>query len=383
LTTIKDPVPMRVPFMDLSRTSRVVWNEINSRILALGEHADFISGPDVKEFENRLAQQCSVKDAIACANGTDAIILALQAAGIGPGSRVALPNLTFWATYEAVIHVGAIPVLIDVDPAHLQISIDELFEAHARGPIDACIVVHLFGWCHPRLRALRERCKAEGIVLIEDGAQAFGVTLTDDQGAQESVFKGAELATLSFYPAKVLGGCMDGGAVTTSSAPHAAKVRSLLNHGRRDHYAFEWVGWNSRMSSFQGAYLSAAITHVGAWIQQRRELLQRYEQLLKSQPLQLVRPPEGVAGNGYLAVLRLPAEQVAEVQSRLSEAGIGTGRVYPETIHNQRPAAGALRYSNLSVSTQFTQEVLNLPLFPRLSPGEQDDIVATLVRAFN
>jgi UDP-4-amino-4-deoxy-L-arabinose-oxoglutarate aminotransferase len=133
------------------------------------------------------------------------------------------------------------------------------------------------------------------------------------------------------------------------------------------------------MSSFQGAYLSEAITHAGQWVEERRILLTRYEQLLANSPIEIVLPPEGVSGNGYLAVLRLPKEQVIVVQSRLTEAGIGTGRVYPETIHKQRPAEGAARYSNLTVSTQFTQQVLNLPLFPGLSNLEQDTVVETLL----
>lgn len=358
-----------------------MWSDAGSRIQALGEQADFISGPSVKEFEACLAQRCGVEEAIACANGTDAIILALQAAGIGPGHRVALPNLTFWATYEAVIHVGATPVLIDVEEGHLQINIEELFEAHRHAPIDACIVVHLFGWCHPELHSLRQRCRNSGIVLVEDGAQAFGVNLTNNSGSPEPVFKDAEIATLSFYPAKVLGGCMDGGAVITNSASHGAKIRSLLNHGRRDHYSYDSVGWNSRMSSFQGAYLGVAIAHVDCWIEQRRDLLGRYQQLLRGSEIELVLPPDRVSGNGYLAVLRLPAERVAVVQSKLLEAGIGTSRVYPETIHNQPPAEGAARYSNLSASTRFTQQVLNLPLFPGLSTIEQNEIVEALLKA--
>lgn len=368
------PNTLKLPFIDLHRTTRDLWRDVAPQIQALAESADFISGQPVTNFEVALATYCGTKDAIACANGTDAIILALQAAGIGSGHRVALPNLTFWATYEAVIHVGATPILIDVHDNHLQMNTEELFEVHDKCPLNACILVHLFGWCHPELITVRALCKKKGILLIEDGAQAFGVAIHNN-----SVFKDAELATLSFYPSKVLGGCMDGGAVLTNSATRGASLRSLLNHGRRDRYSYDQVGWNSRMSSFQGAYLSRAITFSNRWIDDRRRLLQRYAYLLKDSSIALVTPPEGVYDNGYLAILRLSIEEVERVQSHLLAAGIGTGRVYPSTIHEQPPARGAAHYSDLSVSTQFTRQVLNLPLFPGLTDSEQDEVVERLL----
>lgn len=370
-----------IPFIDVARSVAAIWDEAGPRIQKLALAAEFISGSSVKEFEALLSTSVEVSQSVACANGTDAIILALQAAGIGRGHRVAVPNLTFWATYEAVIHVGATPVLIDVSETHLQIDMSELFKAHEREPLDACVVAHLFGWCHPELLRLRRLCKDKGIVLIEDGAQAFGVTIANETGAQESVFKNAEIATLSFYPSKVLGGCMDGGAVTTNSPEYAAKVRSLLNHGRRDHYSYDLVGWNSRMSGFQGAYLSVAIAHANAWIQERRRLLRRYQGSLKHRHARWVLPPDNVVGNGYLAVLRLPVGEAARVQEDLLRKGIGTGRVYPETIHQQHPAHGAERHTELAASINFTRQVLNLPLFPGLSPSEQDVVIDALLNA--
>jgi dTDP-4-amino-4,6-dideoxygalactose transaminase len=278
-----------------------------------------------------------------------------------------------------VVHVGAVPVLIDVDPQHFQLSIPELELAHAHEPLQACIVVHLFGWCHPDLELLRDFCKRCGIRLVEDAAQAFGVATKGPDGCDTPIFAGAEISTLSFYPAKVLGGCMDGGAVTTNSPELASCVRTLLNHGREKHYSFKQVGWNSRMSSVQGAYLRAAIQEVPFWIEERRTIMRRYHEQLSTAGFHVVNPPRGITGNGYLAAVLLPAERVAPVQAILAHEGIATGRVYPETIHQQTPATDAPRYSDLRISTEFTTRVLNLPLFPGLSEEEQNEVICTLV----
>ena len=376
------PPSLRIPFVDLSRASREIWPTAREHIEHLALRADFVAGDSVVQLESLLAQQCGVKEVACCANGTDALILALQAGGIGVGHRVAVPNLTFWATYEAIAHVGATPVLIDVDHEHLQLSIDELLAAHKVHGLDACIIVHLFGWCHPDLKRLRALCVREGIRLIEDGAQAYGVSLTGEHGDIESVFQGAEIATLSFYPTKVLGGCMDGGAVTTNCSATARRIRSLLNHGRKDAYSYEFVGWNSRMSSFQAAYLCAALPRATGWLESRRQALSHYASSLSRCGIEVITAPPGILGNGYLAVLRLPQELVSKTQQTLRDAGIGTARVYPETLHQQEPAKGAVRHSDLAVSTLFTRQVLNIPLFPDLTKSEQDEVLDTVSRVF-
>src|SRR5262249_688455 len=149
-----------------------------------------------------------VARAVSCANGTDALRIALQAAGVRAGMKVALPNLTFWATFEAAAQLGAVPVLVDVDPEDLQLSLEELRAAHDVHRFDAAILVHLYGWASARVREIRAFCKDRGVALVEDAAQAFGV-----EAFGRPLLEEAEIAALSFYPAKVLGGAMDGGAI--------------------------------------------------------------------------------------------------------------------------------------------------------------------------
>ncbi len=372
----------KIPFIDLSQTTERIAHQTLDRWAKLLAQSDFISGQPVREFESALAKACQVEHAIACANGTDAIILALQAAGVGCGMRIALPNMTFWATYEAVVHVGGTPVLVDIDNEHFQIDVDEVIAEHRREPLRAVVVVHLFGWCHPRLSGLRAFCAQEGIILIEDGAQAFGVCLKGDGGKDESVFKSASISTLSFYPAKVLGGCMDGGAVTTNSPELAERVRCLLNHGRKDHYSYAEVGWNSRMGSIQGAYLSLALGIVDQLIDERLAALRYYrlgiEARFSSEEITFVNEPPTIRGNGYMAVLMVAPGDNTRIQAALAHKGITTARTYPETLHQQGPAVKAARSSELSVSTEFCRRVLNLPLFPGISRDAQEYVLDAL-----
>jgi len=328
----------------------------------------FVLGPRVRAFEASLCSALGAQHAVACANGTDALVVGLMALGVRPGMRVALPDLTFWASYEAIVQLGAVPVLLDVDPDDLQLDVQALMEAHAERPLDACLYVHLFGWTSPRLEALRDFCQARGIRLLEDGAQAFGV-----EHAGTSVLASAHIATLSFYPAKVLGGCLDGGAVLTRDVALAGDVRALCNHGRTAHYAHDRVGVNSRMGGLAAAYLQEMLKLREALLGARRQLLARYLAALRDVPgVRMYAPPEGQRGNGYLCVLGLAdAADVEHCARALSEAGIGTARTYPVPVHAQPGARDAERFGSLVHSTAFCERVLNLPLFYGMTDAEQ------------
>ena len=193
-------------------------------------NAQFIGGAEVATLESRLQQSLHVAHAISCANGTDAIQLALRAVGVGAGDTVLVPNVTFWATFEAVVNVGAHPVTVDADIRDGGVCFESFERALREIRPKAALVAHLYGWGSARLNDLRALCRQHGVPLIEDGAQAYGVTY---QGAP--IFQGADISTTSFYPAKVLGAAGDGGAVFTDNAELADKVRRLGNHGRTAH----------------------------------------------------------------------------------------------------------------------------------------------------
>lgn len=361
-----------IPFIDLQPVTRLVSDAVAPRWAGVLDRCELVGGAGVQQLEAELARYCGTRAAVACGSGTAALLLALQAAGVEPGMHVALPNLTFWATYEAVAQLGAIPVLIDISLDDLQLDLAELQRAHDRYRFRHAIAVHLYGWASSALSEIRSFCAGRGICLIEDAAQALGVEVDG-----RPVLAGAALATLSFYPAKVLGGCMDGGAVVTGDDALARTVRSLANHGRSAHYAHERVGWNSRMSGLQAHYLLEVLGHAGAIVAARRQLVAAYRAQWSGAAGRLRGPSDGIAENGYLVVVECerPADACA---SAFEQRGVGVRRIYPETIDQQPPARGRFAaVSELARSRGFVQRVLSLPLYF----GMPEPAVAQVVQA--
>ena len=367
----------RVPFIDLSRLAARIGNDVLDDWRAILERQEFVGGPRVAELESVIATQLGVGNVVACSNGTDALIVALQSMGIGPGSKVALPNLTFWASFEAVVQVRATPVLLDIDAEDLQLSSSALFAAAAHRDIgvDAVLLPHLYGWASGSLDLIRGFCQNRQIPLLEDGAQAFGVR---QYGLP--LFTNVWMGTLSFYPAKVIGGAMDGGAVLCRSAEQCEGVRSLCNHGRAGHYLHGRVGWNSRMGGLQASYLRRVLSLADEIVSSRRTAAEWYRERLKDVAgVQIYGPPEGVTENGYLNVLTV--EDPVMVSAALEERGIATGRTYPVPISEQ-PATqttDAIASGDLSVSKEFCKKVLNLPLFYGITCEEQEKVASALI----
>jgi dTDP-4-amino-4,6-dideoxygalactose transaminase len=255
------------------------------------------------------------------------------------------------------VHSGAVPLLVDIDPNDLQMSFDHFARAHDRFRFKAAVLPHLYGWCSSRLHDFRVFCADRGIILIEDGAQAFGV-----QYENQSVFAGADTITLSFSCAKVIGGIMDGGAVLVNSSKRTADtIRLLANHGRTGHYEHALVGWNSRMSEINAAWLCRAIGRVGEIISNRRGLLRDYHALHAT----MFSPPD-ITDNGYLALTTCGVPTVDT--KKLAALGVGSARIYPSPISAQPGADRALRFGDLENSVDFCTHVINLPLYYGMDP---------------
>jgi dTDP-4-amino-4,6-dideoxygalactose transaminase len=368
-----------IPFIDLKRLVAEIRADVIADWTACLDNTEFVGGPRVSAVEKKLATVLGVPQVVSCANGTDALLVALQAVGVKRGMKVALPNLTFWATFEAVAQLGAIPVLVDIDPDDLHVSLDELRSAHESHRFDALMLVHLFGWTSTRLAEIRAFCKERNVALVEDGAQCFGVEVSG-----KPVLADAAVATLSFYPAKVVGGAMDGGAVTVQSKEHEAFLRSICNHGRSDHYSYAHVGWNSRMGGLQAAFLLRVLDKVPAILESRRSTASWYRQRLASMKGVRVFGPanasSGIVENGYLSVLTVEGKRGQEVVDALKAAGVGAARTYPETMDVQPPAkaAGAIVHGDLRHSKAFCERVVNLPLFYGMRAEEREAAVAAL-----
>jgi len=372
-----------VPFIDLTRLLTLhpgLRADVLAAWTACLDKCEFVGGPRVAAVEKKLATALGVPIVVSCANGTDALLVALQALGVKRGMKVALPNLTFWATFEAVAQLGAVPVLIDIDADDLHVSLDELRSAHDAHRFDALMLVHLFGWTSSRLDEIRAFCKEREIAVVEDGAQCFGV-----EAHGKPILADATMATLSFYPAKVVGGAMDGGAITMQSKEHETFLRSICNHGRSDHYSYAHVGWNSRMGGLQAAFLSRVLDELPSILESRRATASWYRERLSSDAATKTRvrvfgPPPGIVENGYLNVLTVDGKRGQEVVDALKLKGIGAARTYPETMDVQPPAkaAGAIVHGELRRSRAFCEQVVNLPLFYGMREDEREAAVASL-----
>lgn len=334
--------------------------------------AQFIGGNEVVNLEHMLQSLLDVPYAVTCANGTDALQLALRAVGVGEGDVVLVPNLTFWATFEAVVNVGARPATVDADLRDGGVCIEAFEEAIRTAKPKAALVAHLYGWGSAQLIELRALCRKQGVILVEDSAQAFG-----SQYNGESIFKGAYISTTSFYPAKVLGAAGDGGAVFCNDKALADKIRQLGNHGRTAHYGYGEVGWNSRLDSLQAAFLSLSLDYIDARIKSRLEAVGYYREHLPSTGMQLMNAPESYSENGYCNVCLVPdLNQKSRIEASLKAEGIGFGNIYPSVMSSQ-PAATSYLVQHFGGQTaeQLCASVLNLPLFPYMTEAELRRVV--------
>ena len=368
---------MHVPYIDLKRLEDGLLDRWVDKVRHLSENTAFVGGKEVQQLEETLQSENEVDFAIACANGTDALQIALRAAGVSRGDTVLLPDFTFWATFEAVVNAGAEPVTVDVDPDELHMDYDLFVRALDEYRPKAAMLVHLYGWGTSRLADFRALCKERGVVLIEDGAQVYGARYKG-----ESVYKGAEISTISFYPAKVLGAAGDAGAVLTSNPEFAARARSIGNHGRSQHYAHGYVGWNSRMDSFQAAYLNMALEHLPARIESRRTAGRFYREAFADTSLNCITPPADYEENGYLNLLLFEPAVREKLTALLKEKGIGFSMVYPGAMSEQEGASTYLKGKmGGEHASRLGKSVLNLPLFPYIRQDELDEVVA-IVKGF-
>jgi len=368
---------MAVPFIDLKRFEpdfKERWMEIAKEVT---DNTAFVGGPYVAKLEERLQNTTGAKHVVACANGTDALQLALRALGVGEGDLVLLPDATFWATFEAIVNVGAKPITVDIDMADLQLDLDLFKEAVEKYKPKAAILVHLYGWGTAKIDEFRSYCRSIDLPLLEDGAQAYGVKHNG-----KSLYDGALISTVSFYPAKVLGACGDAGAVFCETKELADQVRLLGNHGRVSHYEHGVIGWNSRMAGFDAAYLNLSIDYIDARIASRIESQSYYYQELEKLDTTYVKAPEGYEETGYLNVTLHDVELRDQVGAILKEHGIGFGTVYPGAMSKQPGAEGYLHaHVGGDNAHKLGRGIINLPLFAYMKKEELDEVVRVYKQA--
>ena len=365
----------RIPLVDLTIQHDEIAAEVAAGWRRVVDETDFILGDDVREFEHEFARFAGVAHCVGVANGTDAIELALRAAGIRAGDEVVLPANTFVATALAVMRLGAVPRLVDADPLTLQMD-----PAGLAGVIGdrtrAILPVHLYGHM-AEVDAIVRLARQTGLVVIEDCAQA--------QGASRSgVVAGAagHLAATSFYPSKNLGAYGDGGAVLTGDPALAARVTDLRDYGRDVSGQSVAVGFNSRLDTLQAVVLRAKLRRLSRWNDLRREGAARYTASLdKVDGLTLPVVASGSRPVWHLYVIRVDAAHRDHVLTLMRSDGIDVAIHYPTPIHLQ-PAFRSLGYAtgDFPACERAAGELLSLPLYPGITPAQQERVVATLLR---
>ncbi|TDA64562.1 MAG: DegT/DnrJ/EryC1/StrS family aminotransferase [Clostridia bacterium] len=362
----------KIPVLDLTPEIEALWDELMAAIQGVIKSGQFIMGPNVQAFEQEVAAYLGVKHTIGVNSGTDALVIGLRAAGIGPGDEVITTPFTFFATAEAISQVGATPVFVDIDLRTFNIN-PELIEPAITSRTRAILPVHLYGQAADMdpIMALAEKYNLK---VIEDTAQAFG-----------GEYKGRKLGTIgdagcfSFFPSKNLGAFGDGGLIATNDDEMAEKARMLRVHGARQKYYNEVIGYNSRLDEVQAAILRVKLPHIDEWNEGRRQAARRYNELLKDIP-GIVTPFEDPNARHvyHQYTIRVQDDRRDELKSHLAENGIGTTVYYPVPVH-QLPLYKELSPA-LLVAEQLAGEVLSLPIWP----GVQEEVlefVAGTVRA--
>ena len=366
--------PVTIPFTDLGAMAREVWPAIQAEYTDALLAGRYIGGPAVETFEREWAAYCGASHAVGVGNGTDAILLTLEALGIGQGHEVIIPSNTFIATAEAVVRAGATPRFADVDPDTLLLT-RETYRAALTPRTKAVIVVHLYGQL-PDMDDLCAAAEEDGVVVVEDAAQAHGAQWRGQPAGSFGV-----AGCFSFYPGKNLGAFGDAGAVVTSDPELADKVRCLANHGRAGgsmHYDHELVGTNSRLDALQAIALSAKLARNEHWTGARIQLADEYRRRLADTPARLVARHRDARHVYHLLVARVPER--TRVQADLAAAGVQTGVHYPVPCHLQPPLR---RYADrpLPVCERAAGEILSLPLFPHMTWEQLERVCAVLTMA--
>lgn len=366
--------PTKIPLLDTRPEIDSIWTELQAAIESVVKGGQFIMGPNVKAFEQEIADYFGVKHAIGLNSGTDALILGAHALGIQPGDEVITTPFTFFATTEAISHFRATPVLVDIDPVTYNFDIDQL-EAKITPKTKAIFPVHIYGHAVD-MGPIMDLAAKHKLHVLEDVAQAFGAK-----------FRGAKVGTIghagafSFFPSKNLGGFGDGGMLITNDDGIAETVRMLRVHGAKKKYHNEAVGVNSRLDEMQAAVLRIKLSHIDEWNAKRREVAARYTALL--QGIDGIVSPSVADYTEHVFhqyTVRILDGQRDKVQQSLSAENIGTFVYYPVPIH-RLPVYAGQDFGPLPVADQLSGEVLSLPIWPLMEHQVQERVVDGIRRA--
>jgi dTDP-4-amino-4,6-dideoxygalactose transaminase len=362
-----------VPLCDLQGQYRLLQAQVEEAVQRVLASCHVILGPEGAALEREVAEYCGAKHGVACGSGTDALLLALHALGVGPGDEVILPPFTFFATAGAVCRTGATPVFADIDPETFNLDplrVESKITRHTK----AIIAVHLFGQCAD-MDALSAIAEHYGLPIVEDAAQAIG----SDFAGKRTGTLGA-IGCFSFYPSKTLGAYGDGGMAITNNADWAKRMACLRVHGMEPKYYHKMIGWNARLDEVQSAILRVKLPHLEGWIGGRQQAAERYDALIADHRLTefldrpTVRADRRHTFNQY--VVRVADGQRDALVAHLKSQRIGCEIYYPVPLHLQECLAylGYLE-RDFPVSEEAARNVLALPMFPELTEAQQAHVI--------
>lgn len=360
-----------ISLVDLKSQYQAIKQPILQAMEEVINHGQFIIGPKVKELEHKMKVKLGVDHAVTVANGTDALVLTLDAYGIGLGDEVITTPFTFFATAEAISRVGATPVFSDIDRQTYNIDPSGI-EDKITSATRAIIVVHLFGQPAP-MRELSEIANKHRLLLIEDACQAFGATY---EGRQIGSI--GDAACFSFFPSKNLGTMGDGGMIVTSDSHLAEKLRKLRHHGSTVKYMHDDIGYNSRLDELHAAIILIGLKHIDEWNALRRQRATRYNEQLHQVPH--LSPPVEAADRTHIYHLYcIYSTARAQLMSHLAQHRIQSGVYYPCPLHLQKVYQG-LGYSkgDFPVAEEMAECLLAIPMSPFLSEADQHTVISTL-----
>lgn len=362
-----------VPLCDLQAQYRPLRQQIEEAVCRVLASGQVIMGPEVAGLEQEVARYCGTRFAVGCASGTDAILLALHALGIGPGDEVILPPFTFFATAGSVCRTGARPIFVDIDPETYNID-PQAVESKITPRTKAIMPVHLYGQCVD-MTPLRQIAERHGLTIIEDAAQAIGA---EYHGQRAGNLGG--IGCFSFYPSKNLGAYGDAGMVVTNHPDWAAKLACLRVHGMEPKYFHKYLGWNARLDAVQAAILRVKLPHLEKWGAARRQTAARYDSLIAQHGLEarlqrpVVRSYARHVFNQY--VVRVAGGQRDPLMKHLKERHIGCDIYYPVPLHLQESLRHLGHHAgDFPISERATTEVLALPMFPELTEEQQGRVI--------
>lgn len=366
---------MQVPLLDLTRQYRSIKNEIDEAVAAVLGHCKFINGPEVKKLEGEVASFCGTKYGIGVNSGTDALLIALRACGVGPGDEVVTTTFSFFATAGVISRLGALPVFVDIDPRTYNIDVTKL-DAALTPKTKAVVPVHLFGQCAD-MDPILDLCRQRDLKVVEDAAQAISAEYNGKRAGSIGDF-----GCFSFFPSKNLGAAGDAGMIVTDASETEDFARILRVHGARPKYYHSHIGYNSRLDTIQAAVLSVKLKYLPEWSRKRSEKAAIYDKAFSN--LEQVITPFVVKGNYHIYhqyTLAVPERD--KLRDHLKEKGIGCETYYPVPLHSQE-CYKHLGYQpgSLPVAERKAREVISLPVFPELTQDEQEYVIDT-VTAFH